>query len=433
MRVGIIGLGLSGIVNVAVLASFGHKVVAFDDSNQKISFLSKGIVNIQEPDVNNLLTKYKENISYTNEISKLKNVDIVIITLDNEKDKLGKINLDNFYITIEKIKNEITGGKVILIKTPLPVGTSQAVSRYLESKKFYVAFQSEILFSKTAVNNFLNPSRIVVGTSSIEAHMVINVLYERFFERKIYIYFTTLQCAELVRASTINYLMIKDSYINEMNQICSFLNVDGQDFVNAISQNSQMDLDLMKPSLGVSGFNFPSNDQEPFFIPHLKSKMFSTAISINHSLPINLVKKIKKRFGDCLTNVVVGVIGLAVFGTDNDVINAQSIRLIDCLLEMGASVIAYDNNVEMSFREIMGQKRHLKYALDVKALLRKSDCVIIMNDCGFLQDLDENYFVKYMPNKPIIFDAYDILKLNKSQQIEYHPVSEHDKSPVYAQ
>ncbi len=425
MRVGIIGLGLTGIVNAGALASFGHDIVAYDPNERTIELLQKGLKDYNEPDVIELLLTYKNHLVFTSNFDDLlNNLDILIVTIDSSVEPNGTLDLNEFYDVIDKIKREYKKNITLLIKTAVPVGVSGKVEKYLnENNKthFDVAYQSEILFAQTAVADFFHTTRLVVGTSSLHAHMIVNLLYEQFLLRNIFIYFTTLECAELTRYTALNIMLIENSFINEMSDVCSYLKIDSNDLNGALGIDYQLSRKRIELGIGLSGSNFPTNPQNPFFTPRLHSKMCEIAMEINKDLPMKFVNKLKNKFRN-LKDLTIGIIGLSSLRTTKNTANVQAINLIRNLLEQGAKVIAYDETCQDIFKTAIGQLKNLKFAADLRSLLRKSDCVVLMNKCQEFMDYNEESLLKYM-KCPIVYDVYNILYYHDFKSLEYHPNS----------
>lgn len=423
MKVGIIGLGLTGIVNAAALASFGHDIVAYDANERKIELLKKGLNNFNEPDLLELLLTYKNNIVFTAKFEDLlNNLDILIVAIDSAVEPNGTLGLEEFYDVIDRLKKEYKKNITLLIKTAVPVGVSSKVEKYLnENNKvhFDIAYQSEILFAQTAVKDFFHTTRLVVGTSSLHAHMLANLLYEQFLLRNIFIYFTTLECAELTRYTALNIMLIENSFINEMSDVCSSLKIDANDLNGALGLDYQLSRKRMEIGIGLSGSNFPTNPQNPFFTPRLHSKMCEIAMEINKDLPIKFVNKLKNKFRD-LKDLTIGIIGLTSYRTTKNTANTQVISLIHNLIAQGAKVIVYDETCQDVFKMAIGQQKNLRFATDLRALLRKSDCVVLMNRCQEFMNYNEESLLKYM-KCPIVYDVYNILYYHDFKSLEYHP------------
>lgn len=425
MRVGIIGLGLTGIVNAGALASFGHDIIAYDQNEKLIEQLQKGLKDYNEPDVIELLLTYKNHIVFTSNFSDLSNnIDILIVAIDSAVEKNGTLDLNEFYDLIDKLKREYKRNVTLLIKTAVPVGVSGKVEKYLNENnktRFDVAYQSEILFAQTAVSDFFHTTRLVVGTSSLHAHMTVNLLYEQFLLRDIFIYFTTLECAELTRYTALNIMLIENSFINEMSDVCHYLNIDSNDLNGALGIDYHLSRKRIELGMGLSGSNFPTNPQNPFFTPRLHSKMCEIAMKINKDLPMKFVNILKNKFQN-LNDLTIGIIGLSSYRTTKNIANTQAINLIHNLLEQGAKVIAYDDTCQEIFKTAIGKLKNLKFASDLRSLLRKSDCVVLMNKCQEFMDYNEEALLKYM-KCPIIYDIYNVLYYNEFKSLEYHPSS----------
>ena len=422
MNICVVGLGHIGIVTATFLVKIGHNVIGYDENSRKVSFLNQGIPTIQEPGIKQLMTKHKDSLNFTNDIDlALKNIDLVIVACDLKTQDNGLIDLEQIYKYISLIKSKAKHSLHILIKARVPVGTTARIEAVLNknsSIKFDVSYQSEILFEGTALQNIDNQPRLIIGINSINAHTKLVELYEYYYNKGTFIYFTNPQVAEVVNHSVTNYLAVNTSFINELCMACEEIGLDGLDVVRAL--NSQIKGIEFLPTFGYEQKELPNANSLNNWL-NSDSKILSsvaTAVEINSRIPRHLVSIILKKYNFNLQNIKIGFLGLCSNKNLTEMGNSQAIPLIKMLIGEGAKIIAYDPKVEANFKNLIDHQPKIKYVADVRTLLKQVDCVIVLNDSEEFINLGSDDFIKYMKT-PVIFDVSNILDDKKMQNVDY--------------
>lgn len=418
MRVGVIGLNEVSLANIAVLANFGHTLIGYDYNESTIDLLNKGLFNINNKQIKELLYSNKKYIKYTSHASDLANVEVLMF-LD---DIIDKNSYDEFIKDIVNISSFIAQNCVFLFKNKMPIGTSNKIEKFftkINNRNIHIAYQAEISFPKTILENIVSPTCLVIGTSSKDAHIIINFLYENYLKRNIFIYFTSLKSAEFVNIALRQYLVLKNSYLYEINNICQKLSINENEFIDYFNKLLENDK-YLNSNLGIDGpsFNVDLINQQ---LPKMaKSKIGNYSKEIKNDFINNLVNNVKSRFNNVTTNLCVGVIGLSNAENNYDATESIATSLANRLLNNNFIVYCYDDKACSSFKEQMISNYKLRYVLTLKKLLRKVDCIIVLKPLKEVLNLDEKTIVTNMPRTKVIFDPYNIMYDKFFVEVEYY-------------
>ena len=418
MRVGVIGISDKSLANATSFAIFGHDVLVYDDNEEKIKLLNKNVFDIDNRQMKALLFENKNKINFVSSLGDLSNMEVIVFTNDIE----NKENYRKFTGLFLKIVDYIIGDCVFLFKNKMPIGTSEKFEKYLKdinNHKINIAFQMENLLTNDILSEIISPTFLVVGTSSKNAHLTINFLYEYYLKRNIFIYFTSLRCAELMRIVFMDFLLIRNSFLYEINDISQKLNVDGNEFMNCFKKILLTTSTLKSNELGLDGPNFNVNNLNAQLPKSMQLKMLNSVIDVKNNFITSIVNNIKKRFKD-LSNINIGIIGLSYYGGVNKVNNAMTVNLVDNLLSLGATIYCFDPKAEQDFKQNIKSNRKLRYSSSLKALLRKVDCVVIMNQIEDIENMKEDFIYTNMPRTKVLFDPYNFFINYNFEKIEYY-------------
>lgn len=417
MRVGVIGISDKSLANATSFAIFGHDVLVYDNNEEKIKLLNKNILDIDNKQVKALLFENKNKINFVSSLSDLSNMEVIAFTSDIE----NKENYKTFTGLFLKIIDYINGDCVFLFKNKMPIGTSEKFEKYLKdvnNHKIHIAFQMENLLTNDILSEIISPSFLVVGTSSKNAHLTINFLYEYYLKRNIFIYFTSLRCAELMRIAVMDFLLIRNSFLYEINDISQKLNIDGNEFMNCFRKILLTTSTLKSYELGIDGPDFNVDNLNAQLPKSMRLKMLDSVIDIKNDFVTSIVNNIKKRFKD-LSIINIGIIGLSYYGGVNNTNNAMTINLVNTLLPLVATIYCFDPKAELDFKQNIKSNRKLRYSLSLKALLRKVDCVVVMNKIEDIENIKEDFLYTNMPRDKVIFDPYNFFINYNFEKIEY--------------
>lgn len=418
MRVGVIGVSDKSLANATSFAIFGHDVLIYDENEEKIRLLSKNIFNIDNKQIKALLFENKNKIHFVSSLANLSDMEVIVFTGDID----NKDNYKTFIGLFLKITDYINADCVFLFKNKMPIGTSEKLEKYLKdvnNHRINIAFQMENLLTNDILSEIISPSFLVVGTSSKSAHLTINFLYEYYLQRNIFIYFTSLRCAELMRVAVMDFLLIRNSFLYEINDISQKLNIDGNEFMNCFRKILLTTSTLKSYELGIDGPNFNVNNLNAQLPKSMRLKMLDSVEDVKNDFVMSIVNNIKNRF-KTFSNINIGIIGLSYYGGVSNTNNALTINLVNILLSLGTIVYCFDPKVESDFKQNIKSSRKLRYSLSLKALLKKVDCVVIMNKIEDIENIKEDFIYTNMPRDKVIFDPYNFFISYNFEKIEYY-------------
>lgn len=426
MDVTIIGLSNIGLVNAAVLASFGHQVTGYDVNSRKIDFLNQGIPLLTEPGLKKILFDNKERIIFTNDIQlAFKKPEIIMIAVDVSEMSDGSCDLTNINQVVKSIINFSTCDSVIVIRSNVPVGVSKQISTMLNMHsqyKYEIVCNPDFSIKGDAVRSLLFPERVIIGVKDVVAHVMMNLLYEQYSLKNVPLYFTSPESAEMIKYASDNFLAVKSSYINEIALLCDRYGADVEMVAQGMEFDSRIGKGFLKAGLGFASTKIPKEDKTGANSRDNIFEMLQAMANVNRKMPLIFANRIIKRFSGSLKDKTIAVLGLSTNGNSSDVQNSQAIPLINCLLDAEAKIIAYDKYAETEFENFIGKKKRLKYAIDLKTAIRRADCVVIANNAEEFAVITESMFKEMMINPPVIFDGRNIYNPSKMTQIEYYSI-----------
>ncbi len=414
MKLAVIGTGYVGLVTGACFANLGNEVVCVDKDQSRLSVLEKGEVPFYEPSLPEIVLKnYKSGrLSFTsNLIAAVQKSEVIFIAVgtppktDGQADVSAVIEVAK---SIAKAMKSASGGKVIVNKSTVPVGMGDIVTKILKDsgvpeKKFSVVSNPEFLREGSAISDFLNPDRIVIGASNNRAFNVITELYRPL---NAHIIFTTVKSAELIKYASNAFLATKISFINEIANICERLGSDITEVANAIGLDKRIGRAFLNAGLGYGGSCFPKDVSA---LAHLAREQgydpqILTAVSeINEYQIDSFVGKIMKNLKS-IKGKQIAVLGLSFKPETDDIREAPSLKVIDSLVKKGAKIKVYDPAISESLKK---QFKKLSFADNVYAALEKSDAVVVVTEWAEFKELDFDRAKKLVKNK-IIFDGRNI-------------------------
>ena len=430
MKVGVIGVGDLGIAHVALFASFGHSVVAYDDNAFRVSLLNKGIKRFKDERIKEIISNGKEQIKFTNNISDLTGIEIVVICIDIEEIN-DEYHLDTFYQTIDKVKSNFTWKTTVIIKTPLPFGTCRIIDKYFNERKdiFSVAYMPYFNLEKNQYENIFLPEKIIVGTITQVAHLNVRLLFEKFLLSGVNFYFVSYEEAEMFRIAETTLEIMCSKYITNMHCLFNEHNLNFNNLLPYIKLPN-----ISKPfNKGNSKRIMCENNNLHFFLRN-NYKFNKTLEEGNMCLAQQIVDKLPKTVSS------IGIFGISDSFED---INRIIVNVIEILLkEYDGSIVIYDKLNEENLKKIIGSNKKIKYALDEKGIVKKSDIILIMSNNSAFKSLNEDFYIKYGKKDLIIYDfgeAYKnckwesvkIIQASEGKKCVYKEVLDNEKAPQY--
>ena len=430
MKVCVIGTGYVGLVAGTCLAEMGNNVICVDNDLKKLEQLEQGIVPIYEPGLEELIkVNVAENrLSFTNDLkSAVQNSLVCFIAVGTPQGEDGSADLKYVYQVAESIGEAINGYKVIVDKSTVPVGTAEKVTEIIKSKtneEFDVVSNPEFLKQGAAVDDFLKPDRVVIGSNSHRATEIMQDLYSPFLRTGNPVIIMDVKSAEMTKYAANSFLAVKISYANEIANICEKVGANAEMVRIGMCSDKRIGSQFLFPGLGYGGSCFPKDVKALLKTAkdnNCDYQLLQAADDVNKRQRQIFIQKILKRFGENLAGMTFAIWGLAFKPKTNDMREAPAITIINALLKRGAKIQAYDPKAFDCAQFYFGDK--ITYSKSAYDALSGADCMLLLTEWNEFRrpDFDK---IKELLKNPIIFDGrnqYNAERL-KQRGFEYYCV-----------
>ena len=422
MNIAVIGTGYVGLVTGTCLAETGNKVTCVDIDENKVAMMNNGEIPIYEPNLNNYFQRnIKQNrLFFTSDLNTAVNdSEIIFLALPTPPGEDGSADLSYVLGVANQLGKIIKDYKVIIDKSTVPVGTAEKVNEaILENAKvdFDVVSNPEFLKEGFAVDDFMKPDRVVIGTSSDKAKQLMQELYQPFVRQGNPIIFMDEKSAELTKYAANAFLATKITFMNEIANYCELIGADVDKVRKGIGTDSRIGKRFLFPGIGFGGSCFP---KDVLALTNAGKKVdydfkiIDSVLEVNHQQKISLVNKVKSYFGDNLNGMKFGLWGLAFKPETDDIREAPSLYIIKELLNSGASVVAYDPEAMNNVKNILDDK--IEYASSNYEAIKDVDALLIATEWSAFRNPDFDAMNSTM-RQPIIFDGrnlYDLDSMSK--------------------
>ncbi len=419
MKISVIGTGYVGLVSGTCFAETGVTVACIDIDRQKIEMLNKGHIPIYEPGLEDIYKKNVEKgrLTFSSNLEEsIKDADAVFIAVGTPPDEDGSADLKYVLGVAREIGKSLDHYIVVVTKSTVPVGTSakvkSAILEELEKRgvniPFDVASNPEFLKEGSAVDDFLKPDRIVIGTESENAQKVMSRLYKPFLLNGHPIIFMDILSSEMTKYAANSMLATKISFINDIANLCEIVGADVDSVRKGIGSDVRIGYKFIYPGTGYGGSCFPKDvqalvrtaDENGYSLDILKA-----VEAVNYRQKTVLFSKIYRHFNGDLKGKRFAIWGLAFKPKTDDMREAPSLVIIDKLLEAGASVIAYDPVAMQEAQRILGEK--IDYAKDEYEVCIDADALVLVTEWSEFRSPNFRVLKKLLKNK-LIFDGRNI-------------------------
>ena len=427
MKLCVIGTGYVGLVAGTCLADMGNIVVCIDNNQDKISKLQSGIIPIYEPGLEELIKNNvkEKRLSFSTNLAKaVRESSVCFIAVATPQDTDGSCNLDAVINVAKEIAHNINEYKVIVNKSTVPVGTAEKLSNIIKeitNVPFDVVSNPEFLKQGAAIDDFLSPDRVIIGSNSDKASKIMNDIYSPYFKTSNRIIFMDVKSAEMTKYVANAFLATKISFINEMANICEKVGADIEKVRIGISTDNRIGDKFLFPGIGFGGSCFPK-DISALIKVEKKNNTGSSLLEAVKETNINqrklFVDKILKYYNNNISNKIFAVWGLSFKPKTNDMREAPSIDIINSLLMLGAKIKAYDPQAMENAKVIFGDK--IEYSKSAYETLSNSHALILLTEWNEFRKPDLEIIKNNLIDE-IIFDGrnqYNKQKL-KSHGLEY--------------
>lgn len=433
MKISVVGTGYVGLVTGTCFAETGVNVTCVDVDAEKVILLNSGAVPIYEPGLEVMIKRNveKSRLHFTTEIREgIEGADAIFIAVGTPPGEDGSADLKNVRKVAKEIGQAITDYIVVVTKSTVPVGTSevvrQVIQKELDERKVKVPFDMasnpEFLKEGSAIEDFLKPERIVIGTSTEKASEIMKKLYMPFLLNNHPILFMDIASAEITKYAANAMLATRISFINEIANLCDILGADVNQVRKGIGSDSRIGSKFIYPGAGYGGSCFPKDVKALIKTAHdlgYELNVVKAVEDANEFQKTVLFKKISKHFKNDLKNKTFGVWGLSFKPQTDDIREASAIILIEMLLKEGARVKVYDPAAMDETKKLFGNK--IIYCSDMNEALRDADAMALMTEWPEFRMPDFEKITKLMKGL-VIFDGrniYDPAEIKKAGFVYY--------------
>ncbi len=435
MKIAVIGTGYVGLVTGTCFAETGNTVTCVDIDQSKIEKLNAGQITIYEPGLEKLfLRNKKENrLRFTTSLpDAVKDAAIIFLALPTPPGEDGHADLQYILGVASQLGKLIKPGdyKVIIDKSTVPVGTAEKVSAAIFKSAvevgenleaaFDVVSNPEFLREGVAVEDFMKPDRVVIGTGSAKAIKLMNELYAPFVRQGNPIIFMDEKSAELTKYAANAFLAVKISFMNEIAQLCEKLEADVDMVRRGIGSDERIGKRFLFPGIGYGGSCFPKDVQALAKSSHEVDYNFmilDAVMEVNEKQKLHLIPKIKNYFNDDLQGKHFALWGLAFKPNTDDIREAPALYMIDALLAAGATLSAFDPEAMLNVKQLLGDK--VIFTENQYDALVNADALIIATEWNEFRTPEFEKIYAALNNK-VIFDGRNLFDLEYMRQLGFH-------------
>ncbi|CAM8423753.1 Ugd Predicted UDP-glucose 6-dehydrogenase [Candidatus Methylopumilus planktonicus] len=438
MKITVVGTGYVGLVGAACLAEVGNHVLGLDVNAEKIRILKEGGIPIHEPGLLEIVRRNVENgrLSFTTNIKEAVHFgEVQFIAVGTPPDEDGSADLQYVTEAARNIGRFMTSEKVIVDKSTVPIGTGDkvraAVAEELKKRNvdihYSVVSNPEFLKEGAAVEDFMRPDRIVIGTEDPKAIEVMKQVYAPFQRNHERLVVTNLRSAELIKYAANSMLATRISFMNELANLAEIVGADIEMVRQGIGSDPRIGYHFLYPGCGYGGSCFPKDVKALIKtakdVAGFDLKLLKAVEEVNDLQKFVLPKKIKKQFGESLKGKHFALWGLAFKPNTDDMREASSRVLIDELIKVGATITAYDPVAIDEGKRIFKDEKNITFADTQDEALKNADALIIVTEWTEFRSPDFA-LIKASLKSPMIFDGRNLYdpKAVRALGFNYFPI-----------
>ena len=424
MKLVMVGTGYVGLVTGACFAEFGYQTICVDKDNNRIKQLKLGKCPFYEPGMDNLLNKHLNStklLSFSSSLSEsMKDADIIFITVGTPSRRLeDDADLSFVWSVAEEISKEIKSYCLVVTKSTVPVGTSEEIKKIIlknvSSENFDVVSNPEFLREGSAINDFMRPDRVVIGTENKKSENIMKELYRPLYLRETPLVSTSIQTSEIIKYASNSFLATKIGFINEVSDLCEAVGANVQDVSKAMGIDQRIGSKFLHAGPGYGGSCFPK-DVKAFTST---AKKFNVDLSIVNAVHQSNKKRIENIANKIIRNIkkakVLTILGLSFKPNTDDIRESTSIKLAVLLKSKGYQINVFDPaSMENTKKEI----DDFNYFDSALKACNGSDAVIICTEWNEFRALNFKEIAKIINSKKI-FDLRNIYNRDELEKIGF--------------
>jgi UDPglucose 6-dehydrogenase len=407
-KIAIIGTGYVGFSSAVGFAHLGHDVVGIDIDKEKIAKLSRGQSPIFEKDIEVFLKKSlkKKKIAFTSDYTKVASSQFVFLCLPTPQLDDGAADVSFILESTKMLSRHLKKSSTVVIKSTVPVNTWKLVKEGINRDDVAVVSNPEFLREGTALQDFFNPDRIVVGCTDEVKALEVAKLYKA---KKAKVVFTDNTSAEIIKYASNSFLAIKLSFVNEIAAYAESTDANALEVLNAMGLDKRIGKDFLKPGPGWGGMCFPKDVsalKESAREKNVPIPLLDAALESNLKAHARIVDKCKKALGGSLKDKKISVWGLSFKANTDDTRFSPAISVIELLLSEGAQIKAFDPIVKSV------ENLSIEVSADVKENVTGADAIVLLTEWQEFKEIDPKR-ISDLLNQKIIIDSRNLLQKNK--------------------
>jgi len=414
MHIAVIGTGYVGLVTGACFAEFGVDVTCVDVDHEKVDKLNRGVIPIYEPGLDKIVEKNAAagRLHFTTDIkTAVEQALVVFLAVGTPPQEDGSPDMSYYRQAAKDVADAINGYKVLVTKSTVPVGTGKWLRDFVAANltidtEFGVASNPEFLREGAAIEDFMRPDRVVVGSNDPRAIDVMKDLYRPLYLIETPVVITSLEAAELIKYAANAFLATKITFINEIANLCDAIGCDVHDVARGMGMDNRIGRKFLHPGPGYGGSCFPKDTRALTTVADkfgVETRIVDAVVEANERQRDAMIPKIEKLVGD-LNGKTIGVLGLSFKPETDDMRESPAIDIIKEMVKRGATIRAFDPVA-------MSEARHylpdIEYAEDEYAAIAGADALVIVTEWNQFRALDMER-VKDLLNAPKIADLRNI-------------------------
>jgi len=429
VKIAVVGTGYVGLVTGTCFSETGNQVTCIDINVDKVAQLKNGVIPIYEPGLDVLFERNVKQgrLKFTTSLAEgIEGAEIIFLALPTPPGEDGSADLQYILKVADDLGSLLDQYVVIVDKSTVPVGTAVKVKNAISEQSnvdFDVVSNPEFLREGVAVEDFMKPDRVVVGTTSERAKKIISRLYAPLVRQGNPVIFMDEASAELTKYAANSFLATKISFMNEIANICELLGADVDAVRKGIGADTRIGKRFLFPGIGYGGSCFPKDVQAL----HKSSKdtgydfkILDAVMSVNEGQKTKLIAEVIKHFNGDLTGKTIAIWGLAFKPYTDDIREAPALENIKILLELGASIKTYDPEAMHNVKSLIGDK--ITYSEDEYQAVDGVDALMIMTEWPVFRTPDFDQLGIQMKNK-VIFDGRNLFDLVEMEEKEFKYIS----------
>lgn len=426
MKIAVIGTGYVGLVTGTCLAETGNNVICVDIVEEKVNKMKAGQIPIYEPGLDVLFHRNiaQGRLSFTTNLAEgIKDAQIIFMALPTPPGGDGAADLSYILGAAKDISKLITEYKVIVNKSTVPVGTADKVAAVFKEHtniEVDVVSNPEFLREGVAVDDFMKPDRVVIGTRSEKAQKLMGELYAPYVRQGNPIYYMDERSSELTKYAANSFLATKITFMNEIANLCEIVGADVDAVRKGIGSDDRIGKRFLFPGIGYGGSCFPKDVQalEKAAVEHKYDfKILKAVMDVNEKQKTILTDKVLQYFKGDVKGKKFALWGLAFKPETDDIREAPALYIINDLIAAGAEVVAFDPEAMENVRALLGDK--IKYAKDQYEALEGADALLIATEWSVFRNPDFGKMEEVLKNK-VVFDGRNLFDLQKMIDLGYY-------------